>query len=385
MRINLDHSRRNIGIDILRGICILAVILLHLNIHFGFTKTFLKEVLPKKVFTLLFWNGYNGVVVFFTISGFLITASIIKKWGALARIDLKGFYWLRFARIMPLLIVLLGVLSILHLTGVEGFVIDPTKTSLPRAIFAVLTFHLNWLEIQVGYLPANWDVLWSISIEESFYVVFPVVCLFLKREWHFALLLTLFLVVSPWARTVMYEGSELGSKNHFAFLDAIAMGCMTAILAYGITIPNLWNHIFLVVGWGLVILTFVFKSFVYRSGLVGLGLDMTLQSIGVSLLLLWMHARHRSRRQRSRKALNWLRHMGIYSYEIYLTHMFVILFGVRIFNYWKLEEQWLVPYCTVLIVLCHLMGKLVFTYFSEPLNQRLRKSYPLSKRLFLEK
>ncbi|MFS4446240.1 acyltransferase family protein [Maribacter sp. 2307UL18-2] len=375
MSIESKIAKRNIGIDIFRGICILAVILLHLNIHFAFTKTFLKDALPKKLFTLLFWNGYNGVVVFFTISGFLITSSIIKKWGGLSQLSLKGFYWLRFSRIMPLLVFLLLVLSVLHLVGIEGFVIDVSKTSLPRAIFAVLTFHLNWLEIQVGYLPANWDVLWSISIEESFYFVFPLVCLFLKKEWQFVGVLILLLIVSPWARTALYPDSELGSKNHFAFLDAIALGCMTAIVAYRVVIPKLWNTYFLCMGWSLIILTFVFKSFVYKSGLVGLGLDMTLQSIGVSLVLLWMFASHRSGKQRNRNFLKWLRHMGIYSYEIYLTHMFVIIFGAQLFKHLNLGEHWLVPYSVLLIALSYWIGKVTFTFFSEPVNQRLRKSF----------
>jgi len=366
-------SKRNIGIDIFRGVCILAVILLHLNIHFGFTNTFLKDDLPSKLFTLLFWNGYNGVVIFFTISGFLITSSIIKKWGGLSNINLKKFYWYRFTRITPLLFLLLLVLSAFHLLAIEGFIINPSKTSLLRAIIAVLTFHLNWLEIQVGYLPANWDVLWSISIEETFYLVFPLVCIFLKKEWQFVIILIIFLIISPWARTQLYPDSELGSKNHFAFLDAIAFGCMTAIITYRIHIPNLLNKLFLFIGWSLIILVFVFKSVVYKSGLVGLGLDMTIQTIGVSLVLLWMHEKQHSGKQKNRLVLNGLRRMGIYSYEIYLTHMFCIVFGVKIFKNLNLTEQWIVPFSILLIFLSFFIGKITFKYFSEPINLRLRK------------
>ena len=96
MKLTERIQKRNIGIDVLRGLSIIAVILLHLNIHFGISNTFLKEVLPKKLFSLLFWSGFYGVVVFFTLSGYLITSSIIKKWGTLSKIDLKMFYWLRF-------------------------------------------------------------------------------------------------------------------------------------------------------------------------------------------------------------------------------------------------------------------------------------------------
>ena len=367
--------KRNIGIDVLRGLSILAVILLHLNIHFGFSNTFLKEVLPPKLFSLLFWSGFYGVVVFFTLSGYLITSSILNKWGTLSKIDVKRFYWLRFSRIIPLLVALLLVLSILHLAEIEGFVINPEQTSLIRAIFSALTFHINWLEIQVGYLPANWDILWSISIEETFYLFFPIICLFLKKEWQFAIVLVLFLFVSPWARTQLYEGNELADKNHLAFLDSIALGCMAAIITKKLSFPSWLNQTFLIIGWFMVILIFVFRSFVYKSGIVTLGLNITILSFGVSLILLWMHAKHHAGTEKNRTIYNWLIHMGRYSYEIYLTHMFVVLMAAAIFNSFSLNEKWLLPFSLGTILFSYLLGKIVFIYFSEPVNSWLRKKF----------
>lgn len=367
--------KRNIGIDVLRGLSILAVILLHLNIHFGFSNTFLKEVLPTKLFSLLFWSGFYGVVVFFTLSGYLITSSILNKWGTLSTIDIKRFYWLRFSRIIPLLVVLLLVLSILHLAEIEGFVINPEQTSLSRAIFSALTFHINWLEIQVGYLPANWDILWSISIEETFYLFFPIICLFLKKEWQFAIVLVLFLIVSPWARTQLYEGNELADKNHLAFLDSIALGCMAAIISKKLTFPSWLTRTFLIIGWFSVILIFVFRSLVYKSGIINLGLNITILSFGVSLILLWMHEKHHTGTAKSRTVYNWLIPMGRYSYEIYLTHMFVVLLASSIFNSFSLDENWLIPFSLLTISFSYLLGKIVFIYFSEPVNSWLRKKY----------
>lgn len=373
MDIKTNPTQRIIGIDILRGICILTVILLHLNIHFGLMNSFLNELLPKKLFSLLFWSGFYGVVVFFTLSGFLITSSILKKWGQLSKINIKAFYWLRFSRIIPLLLLLLITLVILHLTNTPGFVINSEQTSIGRAVFAALTFHMNWLEIQVGYLPANWDILWSISIEESFYLLFPIICFFLKKEWQFAIILLLFLLISPWARTQLFEGNELGDRNHLAFIDAISFGCMAAIILSKTRLSKSWNHIFLVIGWAMVLLIFVFKSFVYKSGLVDLGLNISILSMGIALILFWMHENHRLGNEKNRIGFKWLRKMGVYSYEIYLTHMFVILFGVKVFKRLELEEHWLIPFIVILVILSYYLGKLVFHYFSEPLNIWLRK------------
>lgn len=373
MKLNRSIQQRNIGIDVLRGLSILTVILLHLNIHFGISGTFLKEVLPKKLFSLLFWSGFYGVVVFFTLSGYLITNSIIKKWGTLSKVNLKTFYWQRFSRIIPLLTILLIVLSILHLGNVHGFVINPKQTSLGRAILSALTFHTNWLEIQVGYLPANWDILWSISIEETFYLFFPVICLFLKKEWQFAAILVLFLLVSPWARTQLYEGNELADKNHLAYIDSIALGCMAAIICSKITFAKWLNWIFPIIGWSMVVLIFVFKGFVYKSGIADLGLNVTILSVGVSFILLWMHQKHQLKKEKNRMIYSWLRHMGIYSYEIYLTHMFVIILIASIYREFELDEKWLVPFLIFSILISYLLGRVIFNYFSEPVNSWLRK------------
>lgn len=373
MKLTEKTSTRNVGIDILRGCSILLVVLLHLNIRFKFSETFLKEVLPAKMFSFLFWSGFYGVVVFFTLSGYLITSSILKKWKNLSSIDLKAFYWLRFSRIIPPLLLLLIILSILHLAEVPGFVIKAEQASLGRAIFAALTFHLNWLEIQVGYLPANWDVLWSISVEETFYLLFPILCFFQKRKWQFAALLIAFLIISPWARTQLFLESDLADKNHLAFLDSIALGCMTALIVNKLTIPSWLNRPFLVIGWSMVIMVFVFKRFVYQSGLVDLGLNITVLSMGVSLILFWMHERHHSGNEKNYKLLGWLRTMGIYSYEIYLTHMFVIVFGVQIYKNLDLADHWLVPFSLLLVILSYFLGKLFFHGFSEPMNLWLRK------------
>lgn len=373
MQISKSTNKRNIGIDLLRGLSILFVILLHLNIQFGFTGTFLKEILPKTLFTLLFWSGFYGVVIFFTLSGYLITNSIIKKWGTLPKIDIKTFYWLRFSRIIPLLSILLLILSILHLSNVQGFVINAEQTSLARAVLSAFTFHINLLQIQVGYLPANGDILWSISIEETFYLIFPLVCLFLKKEWQFVIVLVVFLIVSPWARTSFYVGNELADRNHFAYIDSIALGCMVAIIANRITFNKWMNWTFLVLGWSMVVLVLVFRRIVYKSGLVDLGLNITILSVGIGLVLLWMHGNHSSGREKNRCIYLWLRRMGVYSYEIYLTHMFVVLLGIGIFKHFELSSNWLIPFSILIISVSYLLGKYTFIYFSEPTNLWLRK------------
>ena len=376
MKTNTNISaKRNQGIDILRGFCILAVILLHLNIQVDFKETFLGAILPRPWFNLFFWSGFYGVVIFFTLSGYLIANSTIQKWHVLGHINMRGFYMIRFARIMPLLVVLLLILVSLHLLDIPGFVINEEQTSLGRAVFSVLTFHINWLQIKVGYLPANWDVLWSISIEETFYLFFPILCFFIRKEWQFIAVVSVFLFISPWARVALFPGNELGDRNHLAFIDSIAMGCITAILAHRVRFSKIYQLLFLIIGSICMILVLFFRGWVYRSGLVGMGLNITLLSLGVSLVVLWMHNRHITGKEKDRWIFRGIRKMGRLSYEIYVTHMFIIIGLVGIFKKLGLSGAW-----TYILYVLVILGSYYFARFlhfrcTEPLNQWLRNRY----------
>ena len=73
--------------------------------------------------------GPPAVIAFFVISGFLITNLSLRRWGSLERVDVRQFYWMRFARIAPCLLLLVALLSFLHLVEAQGFVINPDRSS----------------------------------------------------------------------------------------------------------------------------------------------------------------------------------------------------------------------------------------------------------------
>lgn len=202
------------GIDTLRGLSILAVLLLHLKIRLAHGGHHPGADLPRWLSRLLFSNGNNGVTVFFALSGFLIATTSLRRFGALERLRPGAFYRLRFARIAPLLLLVLAILAALHLASAPEFTIRPDRASLPRALLAALTFHLNWLEAARGWLPPAWDILWSLSIEEMFYLAFPLACALLlprSRPLFFALLVAL-LLAGPWPRSFR-EPSEIWQEK----------------------------------------------------------------------------------------------------------------------------------------------------------------------------
>jgi len=364
--------KHNHGIDLFRGLAILSVILLHINTRIPFSDTYLGGLIPTPVYKIIFWSGYYGVCTFFVISGFLITNSSLGRWKKISNVSLQGFYAMRFARIMPLLVGLLFILSLLHLLGVSGFVINPNQTSLGRSIVAALTFHINWLEIKVGYLPASWDILWSLSIEEVFYFFFPILCFLCRKEWQFIALISVFLIISPFARTIWYSGNELGDRNHFAFLDAISLGCISAIVSRRIKIKDVHLIIIALTGWLLFSVIMFLRKWVYSVGLTNIGLNVTFLSIGIALILIWMQKRYDSGQQTLSKFTGAIRFFGRNSYEIYLTHMFVVYIFVRIYLSLKLSGEWAWALYALIIIFSGALGSIVALYFSNPSNIKLR-------------
>src|SRR5271170_4792209 len=107
--IGSGNSRRLDGIDLLRGLAIFFVLMNHVNIRLLGADVLYTRFLPAQLVHFLVWNGQLGVQMFFAVSGFLITSITLRRWGSLERVSLGGFYRLRFARIAPLLLLLLAV------------------------------------------------------------------------------------------------------------------------------------------------------------------------------------------------------------------------------------------------------------------------------------
>ncbi|HEY6352305.1 MAG TPA: acyltransferase [Candidatus Angelobacter sp.] len=369
-----SYQQRVQGIDVLRGLCIIAVVVHHINLRFRFDKTLVGggKLFPSAV---LFWSGYYGVRVFFVISGFLIAGWSLKRWGALNKLSLRQFYAMRFARIIPCLLAVLLVFSTLHLTGAPRFVINRPHQSLPRALFAALTFHINWLEAKTGYLPGGWDPLWSLSVEEVFYIFFPLLCLILRKGWFLVLLLAGFVVVGPVARTLI-QSDPWVDYSYFSCMDGIALGCLAAMLSVKIKFSVKANRALLASGAFLLIFIEVFRHAQASLGLYKVGLDVTVLQVGTALLIIALQQRFEKNAPAGHWSTGWLRWFGRNSYEVYLTHMLVVWPMVGI--YFRLHQSpnmaalWFVP----ITALTGLLGYVVARFYSEPLNGELRRRLP---------
>jgi peptidoglycan/LPS O-acetylase OafA/YrhL len=181
------------GLDGLRGISILLVIVAHL----------LKNYRSVGWATVLF-TGVTGVNIFFVISGFLITTLLLKEKHTLGRISLKNFYIRRALRIVPpvyLYLIVLFFLKIIYDLKVSG------KSLLEAALYLKnLPLSKDWYT----------DHFWSLGIEEQYYLIFPFLLTVLPLRIYKRLIIILIIVLPP--LTYIYFKKidlEVWHVNHF--------------------------------------------------------------------------------------------------------------------------------------------------------------------------
>ena len=232
---------RNLRIDVLRGVSILLVLLHHFNIAYSLRDTALSRWLGWPLVHAVARNGNYAVVMFFAISGFLITGNALRRWGSLGSVDPGRFYALRAARILPCVALLVAVVTLLGLSGVAMFSNVPEQgppVSFRVVDLAALTFWMNVLMARAGWVNYVLCVLWSLSVEEVFYLSFPVICRLLRRESWIAAFWALPVLAGPLWR-MAHQDDEAGFLYaYLACFDAIAIGCWAALLASRLRKPG---------------------------------------------------------------------------------------------------------------------------------------------------
>jgi peptidoglycan/LPS O-acetylase OafA/YrhL len=182
-------------------------------------------------------GGGVGVDVFFGISGFLITYLLIKEIGRFGRLDLKKFWLRRLLRLMPALIVLILCVDVFAL------VVNHVKPNeyLMQSIEAtpsVLLYFSNWMIVGTDSSYLGWfGPLWSLSVEEQFYLAWPLIVVLAFRSKKPLLLLTVLAIVisvgSVATRFITFDGSNLFRTFGTDFrVDMLLAGALLAIVMH---------------------------------------------------------------------------------------------------------------------------------------------------------
>lgn len=363
-------QRRSARVDFLRGVAIFAVLALHFSLTYNLVKSPLAQLLPPAWIRAAVNNGNYGVTIFFVISGFLITSNNLRRYENLGRMKLREFYAFRFARIIPPLCLALCIIVPLGLLGVPSFTDSRHGEALSMgffalAVFSVLTFWHNVLMQMAGYFNYCLNIYWSLSVEEVFYLTFPVACALLKRERYIVALCLAAIVVGPIYRSLHTDNEIYFMYAYPACFDAIAFGCLAAMLQRRFTAgPHLAVFIRVVAGAAL--------AACYLSGIDGhevFGFSL-IALCTVGLLTNAFEPAARTSRFRLARIVGWF---GSHSYELYLFHI-VLLAGIRdLLPKASLSYAFKLPLFAAFVALSGLLAGLAARYFADPINGRLRR------------
>ncbi|MDF9558684.1 acyltransferase family protein [Bacillus tropicus] len=306
------NSRYMVGLDSLRGLAILGVILYHINFNW----------MP---------GGFLGVTVFFVLSGYLITDILAMEWKRNKRIDLKKFWLSRARRLLPGMLVML-VITLAWITIFHSSLLEKMRGDSLAALFYVS----NWWYIyhKLSYFD-NFNQIsplnhfWSLAVEEQFYVVWPFIIslglYYIKKQSRMILLICLGAFASALAMAILYEPGVDPSRIYYG-TDTRAFSLLIgAVLALVWPSNRLANKIIpkarfildVVGGIALIIILVMFwktnqyDPFLYKGGMV-------LLSIATALLV--ANLAHPASRIAQFLRFRPLRWVGIRSYGIYLWH-----------------------------------------------------------------
>jgi peptidoglycan/LPS O-acetylase OafA/YrhL len=357
------------GVDLLRGIAILLVLLNHVNMRLVLGHIAYGTALAAPLVAMLVWNAQRGVQMFFAISGFLITATSLQRWGTLGNVRVLDFYRLRFARIAPLLLLVLLALTALDWLRVGDYTVAARTGGLGTALLAALTFRVNVLEARHGYLPGSWDVLWSLSVEETFYFFFPLLCRLVGgRKRLFIAVMLIFVALGPLARALLTRGNEVWHEySYLGGMDAIALGCLTALALATIRFGRRERWLAGLLGAGALAFSLVLPV----AALERAGLEMSIVAIGTCLTI----ATLKETAWRAPLLCRPLTRLGERSYEVYLTHMFVVFALFHVFLRAGKPAYGVPCLFATVILLAGIAGALTARLYSEPLNRLLRSRW----------
>jgi peptidoglycan/LPS O-acetylase OafA/YrhL len=363
-----QSKSRNGLIDILRGVSILLVLIHHFDIAYRLDRGIFANVLSAKFVHAVARNGNYGVIIFFTISGFLITSNSLSRFGPLKNVSLRAFYALRFARIAPNLALILGIVVPLAIAGVPFFANKPGTASLPVTVLSILTFTHNVLMRRVGWFNYPLNILWSLSVEEMFYFTFPLVCVLLRKNKLIVGLWVLVALAAPVHRFYYRNDEMVAMYGYLSCFDGIAIGCMAAVLKPRLrwSRGTIWAPRYI----AAAVIVFVYLEAPIMSHIV-LGVSVVALASGV--ILLGSGEERASGRIHDNAISRILQWFGRTSYELYVFHIVVLAFMRIVLTAATIGYYGKPAWFALYLCASGLLAGGISRYYSEPLNRSLRR------------
>lgn len=318
--------------------------------------------------------GGLGVTIFFFISGFLITSLLLSEYEKDQQISLKNFYLRRFWRLSPPLMAYIVLSTLLILFSIKQFnILEPLSAILYFANY----YSIHWHYESVPFGPSPLKILWSLAIEEHFYIFFaPLMAFFAyTRNRLFALLVILLAAPLLIRVGMLVRDPETALELGYIYMatetriDSIAWGTLLAWLCSHVGTDKLKsfldNKIAVGLSLALMLLCLLVRDERFRESL-----RYSLQGLAlISLFYVTLNG-ETLRGLRSVLASRLAVLIGKLSYSIYLYHWLALVLANGLAGQDKLTPQWLAYYYLLTVGL----SLASYRYIEQP-SLALRKRY----------
>ncbi len=345
---DLKHYYR--GLDGLRTLAILSVILYHL--------------MPE-----VFKGGFLGVPLFFSISGFLITAPLVKEKQTEGRINFKEFYLKRVKRIYPSLI------TVIIIVGCVAIFKEKDSNYLLEAASALFGVNNLWqVTNQVSYFDQFKDVnllkhLWSLSVELQFYLILPIIIQKIVTKKEPVRYLREFFVITSlvsWLVLMIVYLLKGNSTAYYLFSGrflSFGMGSLVSLYYHQLEKKISLNHSLLALLLVLISLFTIsdYKSMTYIVGMMGF-------SALASLLIWGVASQEKMDKLFSNKIFDFI---GTRSYDIYLWYYPVIVLYQK---YTKWDGSYFLIHLIIQLLILGVLSEFTYNLSRYLVGKRDRKS-----------
>lgn len=185
-------------------------------------------------------NGWVGVQLFFILSGYLITTLLLREEARYGRVDLRAFWMRRILRIWPLYY-LTVFLTFIVMPAIDGRLARPAGSAMIDSHLAWFSAFLgNWSMIRLGTVGDDAvSILWSVCVEEQFYILCPMVVAVLGRRWRLPAVVSMIgLAVAYRSWTASGRPEQLAIQyDTIAQLDTMLSGVALALWLDGRSTP----------------------------------------------------------------------------------------------------------------------------------------------------
>lgn len=206
------------NLDGFRTIAFLMVFFAHCYMLFDFGE----RTVVIKVINRIFGKANVGVNFFFVLSGFLISYLVLSEQKAFNKIDIRAFYIRRILRIWPVYFAVISIAFILSYIHKPFYSLHDAS---PLMIGSFLT-NFSMAYSTISSLPIT--VLWSVAVEEQFYLVLPLLIFFFGRKIFY--LFPLFILISVVFRLLHANNIFITEFHTVSVCSSLFAGCITAYL-----------------------------------------------------------------------------------------------------------------------------------------------------------